>query len=457
MLRSVLLSFAFISFLCAKPMAKASPPRRFLPQQTAVIPVREDDPLVHFYERVRYADALCAKETIVFEKKIVKGRARLLERPVLLAALDPRDGSWHMIHLAVPNPIPDSYIKSIRKAKTIAEREACTIPVRVLTPGYDVVHVAGVGPTRFTVRVTYARDGNPLHRDPLVVYRMVWVRIPGRKETDFARATQRAQLLYYTPTTKELITPKLINEGKNFLLRKMAVAKNHLRELGVRSKAFPERRLADVFPDEIVLSLMISEQWDPLYFSEDRAGSMSRILAEYGINREEAFMWSVSSANAIGALQFTNKHNNGTYASVVRGYRDARLEKSFEDGARNMHNIIKAAICLLDLELARSQKACDLFAKDATLGGIQPVAAYNGGPVAGERMVGEIERLNGKKLSLLDRAIMKLPNFILPASYRSVQNRKNKLALKGIRVNSETPMYIKKYLFLMEYWEKKKR
>jgi hypothetical protein len=202
---------------------------------------------------------------------------------------------------------------------------------------------------------------------------------------------------------------------------------------------------------------MISEQWDPLFFMEDQKGSLKHILAEYGINREEAFMWSVSSANAVGPLQFTNKNNNGTYAAVVRAYREVELVKNFEDGSRNMHNVIKAALCLLDLELARSKKAIDLFAKDTTLGGIHPVAAYNGGPLAAERMITEIERLNGKKLSGLDRALMKLPNVLLPASYRSEKSRKKKVVIKGIRGNSETPMYVKKYLYLIEYLESAKK
>ena len=165
-------------------------------------------------------------------------------------------------------------------------------------------------------------------------------------------------------------------------------------------------------------------------------------------------MWSASSANALGALQFTNKNNNGTYAGVVRTYKKAELVKNFENGARNMHNVIKAAICLLDLELARSVRAKALFEKNTCLGAIYPVAAYNGGPLAAERMIVEIERLNGKPLPALDRALMKLPKAIRSGLGIDTREKKkqDKRVAKGIRMNTETPMYIKKYLYLMDYF-----
>lgn len=453
-MRHIVLFFVFMqSFLFAgTPKVKPPPPGRYLPPQSFVVQPETTGPLAVHYTRIKHADMLCAKEVIHFEKKI-KGKSELLlERPVVLATFDPVDSSWHMVHVAVPNPIPESYFRDLRKARTIAERNACKIPIRVITPGYSVEHVIGAGPTRLTVKVRYARNGGKELTDVLTVYRMVYPRIPGKKETNYARAIARAQFLYYTPGNDELYSQAFVKEGERFLRKKVRAAQEELRRLGVHSHAFPEKLLGDVFPDEIPLSLMVSEQWDPLYFLEDQKGSLKHILAEYGINREEAFMWSVSSANAVGSLQFTNKNNNGTYASVVRAYREAGLLTNFEDGTRNMHNVIKAAICLLDLELARSKKGTELFATDPILGGILPVSAYNGGPLAAERMINEIERLNGKKLPFIDRALMKLPNTILPASYRSEKSRKKKAVLKGIRGNSETPMYGKKYLFLMDYW-----
>lgn len=449
----LLSSFTF----AAKPKEKQAPPGRFLPEQSMVIAPERSGPLAEHYARIKHADMLCAKEAITFPKKI-SGKSELLsERPVVLAAFDPVNGSWHVVHVTVPNPIPESYFRDLRKARTIAERNACKIPVRTITPGYSVEHVIGAGPTRLTVRVRYARNGGSALNDTLTVYRMVYPRIPGKKETNYARATSKAQFLYYTPGNDELFADAFVKEGERFLRQKVHNAQDGLRKLGVRSRAYPEKLLSEVFPDEIPMSLMVSEQWDPLFFLEDQKGSLKRILAEYGIDREEAFMWSVSSANAVGALQFTNKNNNGTYAAVVRAYPEAKLVKNFENGARNMHNVIMAAICLLDLELARSKKGIELFASDPVLGGILPTAAYNGGPVAAERMVAEIERLNGKKLPLIDRAIMKLPNVLLPASYRSEKSRKSKIVQKGMRGNSETPVYGRKYLFLMDYWASRKK
>ena len=51
-------------------------------------------------------------------------------------------------------------------------------------------------------------------------------------------------------------------------------------------------------------------------------------------------------------MQFTNRRGNGTYALVVRRCPGAKLDPKFESGATNLLNAMKAAICLLDLELA---------------------------------------------------------------------------------------------------------
>jgi hypothetical protein len=51
-------------------------------------------------------------------------------------------------------------------------------------------------------------------------------------------------------------------------------------------------------------------------------------------------------------MQFTNRKGKGTYALVVRRCPAASLDPNFERGATNLLNAMKAAICLLDLELA---------------------------------------------------------------------------------------------------------
>lgn len=63
-------------------------------------------------------------------------------------------------------------------------------------------------------------------------------------------------------------------------------------------------------------------------------------------------------------------------------------------GATDLYNAMKAAICLLDLEL--SQMRADLRAAyrgDPAVQGIFPVAAYNGGPRNVERLYRALNRL----------------------------------------------------------------
>jgi hypothetical protein len=80
-------------------------------------------------------------------------------------------------------------------------------------------------------------------------------------------------------------------------------------------------------------------------------------------------------------MQFTNRRGNGTYSLVVRRCPRAKLDPNFERGATNLLNAMKAATCLLDLELAAMRSDIRLaYSANPPVLGIFPVAAYNGGP-----------------------------------------------------------------------------
>ena len=54
---------------------------------------------------------------------------------------------------------------------------------------------------------------------------------------------------------------------------------------------------------------------------------------------------------------------------------------NFESGATNLLNAMKAAICLLDLEIAGMRADIrEAYRSNPAVLGIFPVAAYNGGP-----------------------------------------------------------------------------
>src|SRR5258707_13351977 len=80
-------------------------------------------------------------------------------------------------------------------------------------------------------------------------------------------------------------------------------------------------------------------------------------------------------------MQFTNRHGNGTYALVVRKCRGAQLDPNFERGATRLPNAMKAAVCLLDVELSQmSSEIRSAYRTNPEVLGIFAVAAYNGGP-----------------------------------------------------------------------------
>ena len=105
------------------------------------------------------------------------------------------------------------------------------------------------------------------------------------------------------------------------------------------------------------------------------------MLSQYGLKREEAYRYSVSSAAALGPMQFTNRRGNGTYALVVRRCPEAKLDPNFERGATDLLNAMKAAICLFDIELAQMRADIRTCVSRQHEGARHlPVAAYNGGP-----------------------------------------------------------------------------
>ncbi len=106
------------------------------------------------------------------------------------------------------------------------------------------------------------------------------------------------------------------------------------------------------FRSQVITTLAVIEQTDDRDYVEKQALAFDEVLSQYGLKQEEAYRYSVSSANALGPMQFTNRRGNGTYSLVVRRCPRAKLDPVFESGATNLLNAMKAAICLLDLELA---------------------------------------------------------------------------------------------------------
>jgi hypothetical protein len=241
----------------------------------------------------------------------------------------------------------------------------------------------------------FSRDGEPLkvygRKFPVFDSALI-----ARKKWRAVVATARP--IVYLPSNEDTLDPLFVSGGKEFLLDTARRASEELRLAKAPSVAFPGMLLADVVPAEVIATLAVIEQTDDTDFVRKKAGAVNEVLNHYGLKREEAYRYSVSSASALGPMQFTNRRGNGTYALVVRRCPEARLDPNFERGATDLLNAMKAAICLFDIELYQMRSDIRLAYRDnMEVLGIFPVAAYNGGPRNVAKLYG-VTRKMGVKL-----------------------------------------------------------
>jgi hypothetical protein len=294
-----------------------------------------------------------------------RGKKQVLRgRPVAFALWSEANKEWSVAQIELPRP-PVRW-KPGRKP----------LPFRTLTPGIQARHVKGTGAER--LMFSFSQDGNPLkvygRKFPVFDNKLL-------KRRQWRAVVQTAKPIVYLPFTEDTFDPGFVSGGKEFLISTARQALEELRLAQVPSAAFPGELLADSIPLQLVTTLAVIEQTDDRDYQEKQALAFDEVLSQYGLKQEEAYRYSVSSANAIGPMQFTNRRGNGTYSLVVRRCKGAGLDPNFERGATNLLNAMKAAVCLLDLELAamRENIRVAYLANPAVLG-IFPVAAYNGGP-----------------------------------------------------------------------------
>jgi hypothetical protein len=294
-----------------------------------------------------------------------RGRNQVLRgRPVAFALWSEEKQEWSVARIELPRP-PIRW-KPGRKP----------LPFRNLTPGIKARHVKGTGAER--LMFSFSQDGNPLkvygRKFPVFDNNLI-------KRRQWRAVARTAKPIVYLPFTEDTFDPGFVSSGKEFLVSTARKAVEELRLAQVPSAAFPGELLADSIPLQVVTTLAVIEQTDDKDYVEKQAVAFDEVLSQYGLKQEEAYRYSVSSANAIGPMQFTNRRGNGTYALVVRRCPAAQLDPNFERGATNLLNAMKAAVCLLDLELAAMRADIRLaYPANPAVLGIFPVAAYNGGP-----------------------------------------------------------------------------
>jgi hypothetical protein len=366
-----------------------------------------------------------------------KGKRQTLRgRPVAFALWSEAKQLWTVAQLELPRPP----IKWKPGRKPLAFRS--------LTPGIEARHVKGTGAER--LMFAFSADGEPLkvygRKFPVFDNKLV-------KRRQWNAVVQSAQPIVYLPFTEDTFDPGFVSGGKDFLIATAGKALEELRLAKVPSAAFPEKLLADAIPPEVITTLAVIEQTDDRDYVEKQGIAFEEVLSQYGLKEEEAYRYSVSSAKALGPMQFTNRRGNGTYSMVVRRCSGAKLDPNFESGATNLLNAMKAAICLLDEEIsAMRPDVREAYRNNPVVLGIFPVAAYNGGP----RNVAKLYRVLAKMNVRLDELSRPDAQFAdssvkCPCVWKSEGKAARPMAIP--KYNNENRWYIEKYQSIVSLFE----
>jgi hypothetical protein len=365
------------------------------------------------------------------------GKRRVLRgRPVAFALWSEAKQEWTIAQIELPRP-PVKWKPGRRP-----------LVFRTLTPGVVARHVKGTGAER--LMFSFIKDGEPLkvygRKFPVFDNKLV-------KRRQWEAVVRTAKPIVYLPFTEDTFDPGFVSGGKDFLVATAGKALADLRLAQVPSAAFAGKLLADAIPLQVITTLAVIEQTDDRDYIDKEAIAFDEVLSQYGLKQDEAYRYSVSSAKALGPMQFTNRRGNGTYSMVVRRCRGAKLDPVFESGATNLLNAMKAAICLLDLELAQMRSDIRAaYVNNPVVLGIFPVAAYNGGP----RNVAKLYRVLSKmKIQLAELSRPPAEPLDHPVKCPCVWKADGTATLPVTipRYNNENRWYIEKYQSIVNLFE----
>ena len=366
-----------------------------------------------------------------------KGKRQSLRgRPVAFALWSEVRKEWTIAQLELPRP-PVKW-KPGRKP----------LPFRSLTHGIEARHVKGTGAER--LMFAFSKDGEPLkvygRKFPVFDNQLV-------KRKQWPAVVKTAKPIVYLPFTEDTFDPAFVSGGKDFLVATARKALEELRHANAPSVAFPGELLADAIPLQVITTLAVIEQTDDRDYVEKQAVAFDEVLSQYGLKQDEAYRYSVSSARALGPMQFTNRKGRGTYSAVVRRCPEARLDPVFETGATNLLNAMKAASCLLDMEIAAMRSDIrDAYKKNPVVLGIFPVAAYNGGPRNVAKLYRVLSRMN-VELDDLSRPQVEFTGSTVkcPCVWKADGESVRPVSIP--RYNNENRWYIEKYQSIVSLFE----
>ncbi len=204
------------------------------------------------------------------------------------------------------------------------------------------------------------------------------------------KSALRRDSVIYTPYSRALLQPELVEAGRRYLSDKISQARRELRHVNSRARSRAPLQDCPVFTEADYFNLILAEHMDPGSFRaitgrehsafdstrERRLTRLvNRILVIIGSNQEDAYKFTGNYASARGLTQFTPIGMR----VVWNKYTEADISTDFLEATADHLFAIKAEICLLDHYLAEVVRVYPPLSGT----GLEKYAAgacYNGGP-----------------------------------------------------------------------------
>ncbi|MEY4723457.1 MAG: hypothetical protein RLZZ324_970 [Candidatus Parcubacteria bacterium] len=184
--------------------------------------------------------------------------------------------------------------------------------------------------------------------------------------------------VYVPSSDPAFYNPAVLSAGSDYLSYLIQDAFDELRAKGIKSRAYPDKLVADVIDPYLLKSIVVIEHSGhvTLLGDDEPESVLGQFLVKLALNEGDAFDNSISSAGASGLVQFIPS----TYKLYVTKRPDLGLIPDFRTGMADHKNAVKAEVAHLDSSLAgMPQPIRDIYASDKTKAAEFLAAAYNGG------------------------------------------------------------------------------
>lgn len=195
----------------------------------------------------------------------------------------------------------------------------------------------------------------------------------------------RLENVVYIPYTSLLNNDVIVKTGEEYLNKKIKAVYDELNQLGIKSKAYPNKVISQVIDPAVVKTIIAIEHVNAsVLLNNDPNEFLRRFYSTLATNEHASYAYAKSSASARGLVQFIPS----TYASLRKLRPELTLPEDFVQGMTDPYNAIKAEIALLDYNLTLLPS----IVKDGDITnseelGAYSAAMYNGGPTRVRRAI----------------------------------------------------------------------